>query len=74
MNLNDIKLIAIDLDGTLLNSKSNISNRNKKILHKLIEKDYQIVIATGRNYYEAKRFTKEFSQLNYLINNGCSLF
>ena len=43
-----IKLIAIDLDGTLLNSKKEISARNKEALGKAKAAGVKIVICTGR--------------------------
>lgn len=43
-----IKLIAFDLDNTLLNSKKEISPRNEDILKKLHEKGLKIVLTTGR--------------------------
>lgn len=42
------KLIAIDMDGTLLNSQNKISDRNRNILFKAIEEGVTIVLATGR--------------------------
>ena len=71
--LDDIKLIALDMDGTLLNGSSKISSRTKKVLHKLIDSGYEIVIATGRNYKEATRLTGEFSTFHYITSNGSSL-
>lgn len=72
-NLDDIKLIALDMDGTLLNGSSKSSTTTKEVLHKLIDKNYEIVIATGRNYKEATRLTGEFSSFHYITNNGSSL-
>ena len=43
-----IKLIAIDLDGTLLNSKKEISVRNKETLAQAKAAGVKIVICTGR--------------------------
>lgn len=71
--LDNIKLIALDMDGTLLNGSSKISSRTKEVLYKLIDKGYEIVIATGRNYKEAIRLTGEFSSFHYINNNGSSL-
>ncbi|CCQ95248.1 putative Uncharacterized phosphatase YwpJ [[Clostridium] ultunense Esp] len=42
------KLIAIDMDGTLLNSQNKISDRNRKVLFKAIEEGIYIVLSTGR--------------------------
>jgi Cof subfamily protein (haloacid dehalogenase superfamily) len=43
-----IKLIAIDIDGTLLNSQNQLSERNEKALKAAIAKGVQIVLATGK--------------------------
>lgn len=43
-----IKLVAIDLDGTLLNSKKEISARNKEALMQAKAAGVKIVICTGR--------------------------
>jgi Cof subfamily protein (haloacid dehalogenase superfamily) len=44
----DIKLIVLDLDGTLLDSKQKVSDRNKTAVKKAIENGVQVVIATGK--------------------------
>ena len=44
----NIKLVAIDLDGTLLNSEKRVSEKNFQIIKKLRDKGVFIVIATGR--------------------------
>lgn len=45
------KLIAIDMDGTLLNEKKEISHRCKEDILKLKEKGISIVLATGRPFH-----------------------
>lgn len=65
------KLIAIDLDGTLLDDNKNVSELNIQVLNKLIGKGYEVVIATGRRYFSAKSFLREIdSHLVILANNG----
>lgn len=54
-----IKLIAIDLDGTLLNSTGNISERNRQAILKAQEKGIEVVVATGRSFESANRPIKE---------------
>ncbi|MEW4353416.1 Cof-type HAD-IIB family hydrolase [Streptococcus pneumoniae] len=44
----DIRLIALDLDGTLLNSEKKISERNLAALRAAREKGVKIVLTTGR--------------------------
>ena len=43
-----IKLIALDLDGTLLNSQKGLSERNRRALARCAEQGIQIVPTTGR--------------------------
>ena len=44
----DIKLIALDLDGTLLTSEKKISARNLVALKAAQEQGIKIVLTTGR--------------------------
>lgn len=65
------KLIAIDLDGTLLDDNKVIPKENIKLINKLIEVGYEVVIATGRRYWSAKELTKEINgHMVILANNG----
>ncbi|WP_267201316.1 Cof-type HAD-IIB family hydrolase [Limosilactobacillus kribbianus] len=43
-----IKMIALDLDNTLLNSEKEISKRNEAVLRRLHEKGIHVVLCTGR--------------------------
>lgn len=65
------KLIAIDLDGTLLDDKKKIPEENLKTINKLIKEGYEIVIATGRRYWSAKELTKDIDgHITIIANNG----
>lgn len=44
----DIKLIAIDMDGTLLNDEQLISDENRKAIREAEDKGVYVVISTGR--------------------------
>ncbi len=48
-----IKLLALDLDGTLLNSRGKISDENKSAIRKAEEKGVLVTIATGRRFRDA---------------------
>lgn len=43
-----IKLIALDLDGTLFNEQSQISEENRKVIKQAKEAGIHVVISTGR--------------------------
>lgn len=65
------KLVAMDLDGTLLNDKKEITQENLKLINTLENKGYEVVIATGRRYWSAKDLTREIkSDITILANNG----
>ncbi|MGG7141946.1 Cof-type HAD-IIB family hydrolase [Clostridium nigeriense] len=53
----NIKLICIDMDGTLLNSKHEVSERNKDALKKAKELGVNIAIATGRLFCSARYYS-----------------
>ncbi len=42
------KLVAIDMDGTLLNSKGLVSDRTRQAIHDASKKGVYVVLATGR--------------------------
>ncbi|MFK9091640.1 Cof-type HAD-IIB family hydrolase [Bacillus salipaludis] len=48
-----IKIIASDMDGTLLNSVQQISGENKEAILKAQAQGVEFVVATGRSYQEA---------------------
>ncbi|OGI21100.1 MAG: hypothetical protein A2287_08815 [Candidatus Melainabacteria bacterium RIFOXYA12_FULL_32_12] len=48
-----IKLIALDIDGTIMDSKFHISDRVKTSILKAIDSNIYVVLATGRMYSAA---------------------
>lgn len=51
-----IKLIAIDLDGTLLNAQKEVSQANRQALAYAKSKGVKVVLCTGRPYFAMKHF------------------
>lgn len=51
-----IELVALDLDGTLLNNAHEITQETIDIIEALKEKNIKVVIATGRTFTAAKRY------------------
>ena len=69
------KMVAIDLDGTLLNSFSEISDENKNALRESIENGMEVVLASGRILDSVVNFSKEIGNLKYAISgNGSILY
>ncbi|MDQ0223103.1 Cof-type HAD-IIB family hydrolase [Streptococcus moroccensis] len=69
----DKKLIAIDLDGTLLNSQSQLSQESIDTVKKVAALGHQVVIATGRPYRMAKHYYDELGMTGPMINFNGSL-
>ena len=66
-----MKAVALDLDGTLLNSKKEISEENKNILKKLSENGVEILIVTGRPYPITKKIAESLEiPLTVICYNG----
>lgn len=64
------KLIAIDLDGTLLNSKKEISVRNHEALWKARGSGVRVVLSTARPHY---RIVKYLEQLGLADSEGVAI-
>ncbi len=68
------KLVAIDCDNTLLNSKGHIPPENKKIIQTLKSKGIEFVIATGRNDLLVSDYINELDIKAPVIGcNGASI-
>jgi hypothetical protein len=66
-----IKLIALDLDGTLLNSALKVSERNAEAVKRALDAGVKVVLATSRWYRLAKRNAERLGIDTPLIcNNG----
>lgn len=50
-----MKVIATDLDGTLLSAVGEISERNASAIRKAQQAGIEVIVATGRSYDSAKR-------------------
>lgn len=70
-----MKLIATDLDGTLLNSNHEVSKENAEALRLAQEKGIEIAIATGRTHSDAIHICKKANINAHIIsNNGAMVF
>lgn len=69
------KIIAIDLDGTLLNSQGEISEENKNYLKKAIDNGIDVVLASGRPIDSVENLSHEIGANKYLISgNGAVVY
>lgn len=69
-----IKLIATDMDGTLLNAAHEISEENINAIKYAQSKGITVVIATGRAFYEASTPMAETDlKVPYICLNGAEV-
>ena len=66
-----IKLIATDMDGTLLKSNNEIQDGFYDVFHKLKEKDIIFAAASGRQYYNLlEKFKGLDNNMMFIAENG----
>ena len=66
-----IKLIASDMDGTLLNDKDEIHEEFYQVFQELKKQNIIFAAASGRQYYNlAKRFEKIKDDMMFIAENG----
>ena len=66
-----IKLIAIDIDGTLLDSRWQVPEANRKAIAEAIERGIEVVLVTGRRFDFARPIAEQLPDpLNLVVNNG----
>ena len=66
-----IKLIASDMDGTLLNDEHMISDENLKAIRKAQEMGRHFTIVTGRDYGAVKSYLEECNlKCECILSNG----
>lgn len=69
-----IKLIATDMDGTLLNAAHEISEENVKAIKAAQDQGITVVIATGRAFYEANAPVESTGlKVPYICLNGAEV-
>ena len=74
-----IKLLAIDMDGTLLNEEKHIDTPQKEAVQKAIGAGIKVVLCTGRPLFGVLPVYGELELEKYnldeyvILNNGCSL-
>jgi Cof subfamily protein (haloacid dehalogenase superfamily) len=73
--MSDIRLIALDLDGTLLNSEKRLSVRTRKALECASSKGVHIVPTTGRFYGLLPECIRALEFVRYAITiNGAEVY
>lgn len=69
------KLVAIDLDGTMLNQYGVVTQETKEAIQKAQESGMEVIIASGRPIDSIKTIAKEIKSEKYFISgNGAIIY
>lgn len=69
------KLVAIDLDGTMLDSYGMVTEKTKKTIKKVEEQGVSVIIASGRPIDSIKSIANEIDSKKYFISgNGAIIY
>ncbi|WP_035350822.1 Cof-type HAD-IIB family hydrolase [Fictibacillus gelatini] len=74
-NKNRFKLIALDMDGTLLNDHSEVSEGNRKAIAEAQERGVHVVLSTGRTLTTCRDYAQSLKLSSYLVTvNGSEIW
>lgn len=66
-----IRLIALDMDGTCMNSSSQVTPYTRRVIQALSDRGYLVVPATGRGFYGLREDILGVTGIRYVISaNG----
>ncbi|MGH9432287.1 MAG: HAD family hydrolase [Terriglobia bacterium] len=69
-----IRLIAIDLDGTLLDSRNEISGENRQALTAAHQTGVEVAVVTGRRFHSARPFIEQLPfPVTVISSNGARI-
>ncbi len=67
----NVRVIALDMDGTSMNSKSEITPHTRAVIGRLVNQGYLVVPATGRAFHRLRENLIRVDGIRYVISaNG----
>lgn len=63
----DLRLAAIDLDGTLLGADHQVGLENRRAVARLIEAGYEVVLASGRHFLSMRPYAEQLPGVHWLV-------
>lgn len=71
----EIKLIALDMDGTLVNHEGEVSQANAAAVKKAKEKGIHVVLSTGRSLSRCRDIAESLGRSSYIVTiNGGEIY
>lgn len=68
-----VKLVASDLDGTIIDKNNNISQKNFDAINKIHQKNIDFAICTGKAYSVSKKICDKFTASYGIFGNGTQI-
>lgn len=68
-----IKLVASDLDGTIIDRNNNISKKNFEAIAELHKKNIEFAICTGKSYSVSQKVCNQFNASYGIFGNGTQI-
>lgn len=69
------RLVALDVDGTLLRSDNTLSDRNRRAVTQARQAGWTVVLATGKPPWAIARLAADLQLLGpHVVANGCALW
>src|SRR5688572_33290441 len=66
-----IRLIGIDVDGTLLDSEGRLPDENRDAIHAAVASGIHVALVTGRSYPFARPVAEQLpATLTLIVSNG----
>jgi len=63
----EYRLLAMDMDGTVLNSEKKITPRTQSAIRKALAGGKEVLFATGRSPSEVREYLNTFPGMNYVL-------
>lgn len=68
-----IKLVASDLDGTIIDKNNKISSKNFEMINELHKNNIVFAICTGKSYSVSKKICEQFNAEYGIFGNGTQI-
>ena len=60
--MENVKMLILDIDGTLLNSEKEITPDTEAMVHRAFRAGKQVVLSTGRSFAELEEILQHFPE------------
>ena len=65
--MGEYRLIALDIDGTLLNSELKVTPRTREAIRRAAEAGKYVALSTGRSLSEIRDVVRDIPEIRYMV-------